>query len=156
MADDVETHWVSSTNTHWVDCDITQLGGNVANEKKLRDRVKSLEKEKEMSYKAKQKPKRLMYPELMSAGEEAVNNMINGLMDGIANGASVAGITPCTLLNDRYSVCVRVCVCVCVCVCLCMCVCVCVCVCVWGVRACVCARVRTRVCTDCYSHSYIV
>ena len=102
MANNVETHWISSTNAHWVDCDITQLGGILANEKELQDHVKSLEKEKEISYERKKKPEQFAYPELMSAGEESVNNMINSLMDGITNAASVAGITPCTLLNDRY------------------------------------------------------
>ena len=102
MDDSVETQWSSNSNAQWVDCDITQLGGILAYEKELEERVSSLEKEKEISYKHRQRPEQYTYPELMSTGEESVGKVINGLMSGITSAASVAGITPCTVLNDRY------------------------------------------------------
>ena len=104
MDDQVKTDWSSSNNAQWVECDITQLSGILANEKELQDRVSLLEKEKEITYKDRQKPAQFTYPELMSAGEESVGKVISGLMDGITMAASVAGITPCAVLNDRYSI----------------------------------------------------
>lgn len=101
MADIVETHWNSSSSPQWVDCDITQLGGILTNEEALQDRVNSLQKEKEISYRHQQRPEQFTYPELMSSGGESVGNVISNLMHGIVNTASVVGITPCALLNDR-------------------------------------------------------
>lgn len=101
MADCVDTYWNSSSNAKWVNCDITQLGGILANEKALQEHVRSLENDKEITYQSQQKPEQFKYPELVCAGEVSVNSVIDGLMNGITSAASVAGVTPSTLLNDR-------------------------------------------------------
>ena len=101
MSDSVRKNFSSSSNTRWVDYDISQLSGSKETEEVLQEKLKELQDAKEITYLPQQKPQQFECPELMEAGELSVTTVVDGLQNGILGAASVVDVMPSTVINDR-------------------------------------------------------